>query len=65
MAPYAEEPLPLHLMLALLKNYKRPNDKIGELLKRGELISVKNGLYIPGPKSKIAAPEPLLIANHL
>lgn len=62
---YAEEPLTRQLMLALLKDYKRPNDKIGELLKSEELTSVKNGLYIPGRKSRIARPEPLLIANHL
>lgn len=38
---------------------------IGELLKNEELTSVKNGLYIPGRKSRIATPEPLLIVNHL
>jgi hypothetical protein len=27
---YAEEPLTRQLMVSLLKNYKRPNDKIAE-----------------------------------
>lgn len=29
------------------------------------LISLKNGLYVPGPASKVARPELMLIANHL
>lgn len=62
---YAEEPLTRQLMIAMLKDYKRPNDKIAELIKSGELISVKNGLYIPGRNSKVSKPEAYLIANHL
>lgn len=62
---YAEEPLTRQIILSLIKDYKRPNDKIGELMKSGELTGIKNGLYIPGPKSKITKPEPFLIANHL
>jgi hypothetical protein len=46
---YAEEPLPRQIMMDLLKEYKRPNDKINELVKRGELITVKKGLYVAGP----------------
>jgi hypothetical protein len=62
---YAEEPLTRQIVLDLLKDYQRPNDKINELVKNGDLTAVKNGLYIPGPKSKITGPEPFLIANHL
>ena len=62
---YAEEPLTRQIMLDLLKDYKRPNDKINELISKGELTSLKNGLYIPGPRLKITGPEPFLIANHL
>jgi len=65
LMPYAEEPLTRQLMKSLLKDYKRPNDKIGELLKAGELTSIKNGLYIPGVQSKVSKPESFLIANHL
>jgi hypothetical protein len=49
----------------MLKEYKRPHDKIDELVKQQMLVQVKRGLYIPGPKLNIASPEPFLIANHL
>lgn len=62
---YREEPLTRQLVLSILEDYKRPNDKISELIKAGWLTSLKNGVYIPGPKSKLPQPESLLIANHL
>lgn len=62
---YAEEPLTRQVIMGLLKSYKRPNDKINELVKGGELTTLKKGLYIPGPKTKIRKPEPFLLANHL
>jgi hypothetical protein len=62
---YAEEPLTRQIMMDLLKDYKRPNDKINELVKKGELTTVKKGLYVPGPRINITKPEPFLIANHL
>lgn len=58
-------PIPRHLMLEILKNYKRPNDKISELISKGELIAVKRGLYIPGKNSGLNVPESFIIANHL
>lgn len=60
-----EIPLSRQLILELLKDYKRPNDKISEWVKNGELINLRRGLYIPGPKSDLPKPEPFLIANHL
>jgi hypothetical protein len=63
--PYAEEPLTRQLMLHLLKDYKRPYDKIHELVKAGELIQVKRGVYVPGPQLPIEKPASLLLANHL
>lgn len=65
LSKYQEEPLTRQVILSLLKNYKRPNDKISELIKARWLIGLKNGLYVPGPKSKLLLPESLLIANHL
>lgn len=62
---YTEAPISRHLILELLGNYKRPNDKISELLKSKELISVRRGLYIVGPEMNLPSPEPFLIANHL
>ncbi len=32
-------------LLALLSAYKRPNDKIAYMIEKGELISIKKGLY--------------------
>ncbi|MEO6815002.1 MAG: hypothetical protein ABI172_13805 [Ginsengibacter sp.] len=62
---YSEQPLNKQLLLDVLKEYKRPYDKIDELVKQQVLVQLKRGLYIPGTKLDIAAPEPLLIANHL
>ena len=60
-----EIPLSRQLILELLKDYKRPNDKISEWVKNGELINLRRGLYIPGSESNLPKPEPFLIANHL
>lgn len=60
-----DAPFSRHLMLEILKDYKRPNDKISELIKSGELLSIRRGLYIPGPETDLPVPDPFLIANHL
>ena len=60
-----ETPFPRHFMLELLKDYQRPNDKISELVRSGELVSIRRGLYIPGAETDLPAPLPFLIANHL
>lgn len=62
---YNNAPLTRQVILDILKDYKRPNDKISELIKNGELIPLKKGLYIPGEKTNLTAPEPFLIANYL
>lgn len=62
---YAEQPLTKQLLLHILKEYKRPHDKIDELVKQHMLVQVKRGLYIPGTKLNITSPELFLIANHL
>lgn len=62
---YAEAPISRHLILEVLSDYQRPNDKISELLKSESLISIRRGLYTVGPKMDLPSPEPFLIANHL
>lgn len=62
---YAEQPITKQILLGLLKEYKRPYDKISELVKEGLLILVKRGIYLPGVNLNIARPEPFLLANHL
>lgn len=62
---YAETPISRHLILELLRDYQSPNDKISELIKSKELISLRRGLYIIGPNLDLPQPEPFLVANHL
>jgi predicted transcriptional regulator of viral defense system len=62
---FSESPISRHLILELLREYKRPNDKISELIKSGKLISIRRGLYTVGSKMDLPTPEPFLIANHL
>ncbi len=62
---FSEEPLTRQLLMNLLKDYKRPYDKIHELTKSGELVQIKRGFYIPGPKLSIEKPSSYLLANHL
>lgn len=54
-------PLTHQILLALLNGYKRPNDKIHEMMSAGILESVKKGMYTV----KNGEPEPFLLANHI
>ncbi|MFL9481134.1 hypothetical protein ACI6Q2_00060 [Chitinophagaceae bacterium LWZ2-11] len=65
IASYSTQPLTHRLLLSVLKDYRRPNDKIHELMKEGVIEPVKKGLYISGPSINANKPEPFLIANHL
>ena len=58
-------PFTRQVMLDMLKDYKRPNDKISELIKKGDHILLKRGLYISGRNTDLTTPEPFLIANYL
>ena len=62
---YSEQPLNKQLLLNILKEYKRPYDKIGELVKQHILVQIKKGLYIPGKNLKAQGPARFPIANHL
>jgi hypothetical protein len=62
---YTEAPITHHMVTEILPEYNRPNDKISELLKSGELLSIRRGLYIPGPETDLPVPNTFLIANHL
>lgn len=62
---YAEQPITKQVILNLLKEYKRPYDKITELVKEGILILVRRGVYIPGPNLNMPKPASYLLANHL
>ncbi|MEX2483547.1 MAG: hypothetical protein WED10_03265 [Brumimicrobium sp.] len=62
---YSHVPIQRHLLLKVLKDYKRPNDKISDMIKKGELVALKRGLYIPGKAIDLIQPSSFIIANHL
>ena len=62
---FKEIPLSTQLLLSVLKGYKRPYDKISEMIKAGALIPLKRGLYVPGAGLDMKGPHPFLISNHL
>ncbi|MEI7942923.1 MAG: hypothetical protein WCH76_07165 [Candidatus Riflemargulisbacteria bacterium] len=49
----------------LLLEYKSPNDKIANLIKSGEIIQLKRGLYILSPKTSTKSNYLEIIANSL
>jgi len=62
---FAGQPLTRQILLNILKEYRRPYDKMSELVHQKAIIPIKRGIYIAGPALKIATPEPFLLANHL
>lgn len=50
-------------LLPVLKDYRRPNDKIAEWLRQGTLVPLKRGQYVRG--DTVRAPCLPLLANHL
>ena len=59
---FASQPINHQLLISLLKDYKRPNDKINEWVKQGQLITLKRGLYVWNSPQ---LPELFSIANVL
>ena len=43
---FSFQPITHQLLISLLKDYKRPNDKINEWVKQRKLITLKRGLYV-------------------
>lgn len=62
---YSGQPLTRQILMDLLQDYRRPYDKISELINQKLLVQVKRGVFIPGPQATVPAPEKLLLANHL
>ena len=62
---YAQAPISHHILAEMLPEYNSVNDKISELLKSGQLLSVRRGLYVAGPETNLPIPNLFLIANHL
>jgi hypothetical protein len=62
---YTNAPLSHNVVMEALTAYSRPNDKISEMIKSGELVSLRRGLYVPGPELDLPIPDSFVIANHL
>ncbi|WP_373511869.1 hypothetical protein [Persicitalea sp.] len=58
------QPLTHQVLLSVLKDYKRPNDKIHELLSAGLLLPIRRGLYV-AVAPHTPRPESFLLANHV
>lgn len=61
----SNQPLTHQLLASLLKDYKRPNDKILSLKEDGLIEPIKKGLYIAGKHLGSERPESALLANHI
>ena len=61
----SNQPLTHQLLVSLLEDYKRPNDKILSLKADGLIEPVKKGLYVAGRSLGSERPESALIANHI
>lgn len=57
------EEIDYQFLLSALSEYASPRDKISSLLKSGELIRVKKGLYIFGKEAALAPYSPEVLAN--
>ena len=62
---YTNAPLTHNVVMEALSSYGRPNDKISEMIKSGELLALRRGLYVPGPELDLPIPDLFLVANHL
>jgi predicted transcriptional regulator of viral defense system len=65
MKAYTQAPMAHHVLMEALGEYRRPNDKISELIKSGELLALRRGLYVPGPEMDLPYPDLFVIANNL
>lgn len=65
LSSFGSVPFGREVLLPLLRDYRRPNDKISEWLRQGVLVSLKRGFYVVGPawrKGELSLP---LVANRL
>ncbi|MCX2481340.1 hypothetical protein OQY15_19740 [Pedobacter sp. MC2016-15] len=61
----SNQPLTHQLLASILKDYKRPNDKILSLKVDGLIEPIKKGLYIAGRSLGSERPERAVLANHI
>jgi predicted transcriptional regulator of viral defense system len=58
-------PIDYATLLTTFVNYKSPKDKISVLVKHGDLIRLKKGLFVVAPKIHKQSLSKELIANHI
>jgi predicted transcriptional regulator of viral defense system len=62
---YTEAPITHSVVMEMLTEYARPNDKISELVKGGELTMLRRGMYVAGPETDLPIPNMFVVANNL
>ena len=58
-------PISHSVLLSYLRDYKNPNDKIKQMVKSGELIRLKQGLYVVGDIYRDTKVSQGLLANQI
>ncbi len=62
---YSSIPFNHSTLLSMLKEYRRPNDKISRMLSSGEIVQIKRGLYLLGETFRTEQISQPLVANLL
>lgn len=62
---YTDAPITHQMLMEGLVEYRRPNDKISELIREDMLIALRRGLYLPGSETDLPLPDNFVIANSL
>ena len=52
-------------LLDALKTYRYPRNRISSLLKKGEIIRIKKGIYLLGPDQRKTPYVPEILANMI
>lgn len=63
--PFRNTPVDYAALVALLRDYRFPKDKIAAMEKQQQLIRIKKGLFVVAPQEGVDAISRELIANHL
>lgn len=62
---YSSVPFNHSTLLSMLKEYRRPNDKISRMLSSGKIVQIKRGLYLFGEAFRSEQVSQPLVANLL
>lgn len=65
LAQFGSVPFTRGSLTSVLRDYRRPNDKIAQLIELGYLLPLKKGVYVLGDKIRTGAVSMPLVANIL